>query len=155
MGGYSFPHKDDGGLGLLEETGPLIEVDISAPIDLQEYLAENGLPPFSTRSGYALIDTGAYSSAVDESIFRELEILVVDATDTLTPHGWGRSNMFNAAASFPSLGLYQVPLDLVLGCHIRTQTRAGQDVIMLLGRDILRNFVMVYDGPHSSVTIHR
>ena len=52
-------------------------------------------------------------------------------------------------------GLFEIPLHRVLGCDIRNVTDAGQDIIMLLGRDILRDLVMVYDGPRSNVTIRR
>lgn len=154
MGTFDFPHRPEAA-GSLEDTGPLIEVEITVPIDLQEYLREHGITPCSTRHGYALIDTGAFKSAIERTVFDELEIPVVGFPPTSTPHGEGISESFNAAASFPSISLYNVPLDLVLGAHVRTPTRDGKEIIMLLGRDILRHMVMVYDGPRSHVTLHR
>jgi hypothetical protein len=155
MAEYSFPHIGLDGSGLLEETGPLVAVEITVPLKLKRFLEGQGLAPYSTRSGFALIDTGAGASAIDDSVFAEMEIPSVDSVLTRTPHGLGSSKVYNASASFPSLGLFEMPLHRVLGCDVRNLTDAGQDIIMLPGRDILRNFVVVYDGPRSNVTIHR
>ena len=155
MAEYSFPHVGFDGRGLLEETGPLVAVEITVPLKLKRFLESQGLAPYSARSGFALIDTGAGGSAIDDTVFAEMEIPSVDFEFTRTPHGLAPSLVYNASASFPSLGLFEISLDRVLGCNIRNLTDAGQDIIMLLGRDILRDLVMVYDGPRSSVTIHR
>jgi|SRR6185312_6474522 len=155
MAEYNFPHLGLDGSDLLEETGPLVSVEITVPLKLKRFLEEQGLAPYSTRSGFALIDTGAGGSAIDDSVFAEMEIPSVDSAFTRTPHGLAPSLVYNASASFPSLGLFEIPLHRVLGCDIRNLTDAGQDIIMLLGRDILRDLVMVYDGPRSNVTIRR
>jgi hypothetical protein len=155
MAEYSFPHVGVDGSDLLEESGPLVAVEITVPLKLKRFHEEQGLAPYSTRSGFVLIDTGAGGSAIDDSVFAEMEIPSVDSAFTRTPHGLAPSLVYNASASFPSLGLFEIPLHRVLGCDIRNLTDAGQDIIMLLGRDILRDLVMVYDGPRSNVTIRR
>ena len=60
---------------------------------------------------------------------------------------------YNASASFPSIGVFELSFERIPGCDIRELTGAGQDVIMLLGRDILSNLVFVYDGPNSQISI--
>ena len=139
----------------LSTNGALLHVDITVPVDLQMYLADNGLPPYSVRSGHALIDTGAGISAVDESIFHELEIPPVESESIFTANGVADFKVFNAAASFPELAVYNLSLEDVVGCNIRAQSPLGFDLIMLLGREILRNFVMVYDGPKSRTMLYR
>ena len=153
MAEFSFPHVGFDGESLLEETGPLVAVEVTAPLKLKRYLHAQGLVPYSTRSAFALIDTGAAVSAIDDSIFTEMEILSVDSILTRTPHGTTPLKVFNASASFPSLGIFEMPLDRVLGCDVHDVTDAGQDVIMLIGRDILRHFVFIYDGPNSRISI--
>jgi hypothetical protein len=150
---YSFPHIDFDGRGLLEEAGPLLAVEITAPLELKRYLHRQGLTPYSTRSGFALIDTGAAISSIDESIFDEMEILSVDSVLIRTPHGIAPMKAYNASASFPSIGIFELSFERIPGCDIRELTGAGQDVIMLLGRDILSNLVFVYDGPNSQISI--
>jgi hypothetical protein len=150
---YNFPHIGFDGRGLLEEAGPLLAVEITAPLKLKRYLHRQGLTPYSTRSGFALIDTGAAVSAIDESIFDEMEILSVDSVLIRTPHGIAPMKAYNASASFPSIGIFEMPFERIPGCDIRELTDAGQDVIMLLGRDILSNLVFVYDGPKSQISI--
>lgn len=154
MGSFEFPHSAEGA-GTLEETGPLIEVEIGVPLELQDYLRSEGITPLSTRSGYAIIDTGAYASAIDEEILAELEILPIGFKETTSAHGAALSRLFHAVASFPSISLHNVNLRRVLGAHVRTPTRDGKEIIMLVGRDILRHMVMVYDGPRSHVMLHR
>ena len=62
MAEYSFPHVGVDGSDLLEESGPLVAVEITVPLKLKRFHEEQGLAPYSTRSGFALIDTGAGGS---------------------------------------------------------------------------------------------
>jgi hypothetical protein len=135
--------------------GPLISVTLTAPIQLLSFLEENGLPQFETRSGYALIDTGAQNSVVDAKTLAELDIPAVGTGSFLTTHGIADLPVYNLSATFPDLQTAPLPLEQVAGGLVRNEPLLGKHVIMLLGRDLLEEFVLTYDGPNSTFLLSR
>jgi hypothetical protein len=133
--------------------GPLVPVVITAPLELLDIITERQFPLFATYDGFALIDTGASVSAVDESVFVELNIPYVDTRVHRTPHGLGDLNLYNASVKIPDLKLDRLPLLRVPGGHFRTPTQDGPDIVMLIGRDILRLLRLVYDGSNSRFSV--
>jgi hypothetical protein len=150
---FEFSYSSVAGSDLLYIDGPLIEVLITAPFPLVSYLADNDLPPYAVASGMALVDTGAAVSVVEESAMTTLGIPHIDTISTQTAHGVAEMRRYNSSVSFPGLQLQHVPLMLAPGGFIRTQTTDGGDVVMLLGRDLLRRLNVTYDGPNSRMTI--
>ena len=55
--------------------------------------------------------------------------------------------------SFPTLNIPELKMERVVGCELKWQTTDGKEIIMLLGRDLLRYFLMIYNGPNSTVTL--
>lgn len=152
---YNFFHwSEEHGL-TLTETGPLVAVEVSIPPALKKFLLDKGQPIPPPQTGYALVDTGAFATAVDESVFTALGVQFIDTMPTNTPHGPGTSHVYPATISFPGLEVDELAMERVIGCNLKWQTRQGQEIIMLLGRDLLRHFLMVYNGPGSDVTICR
>ena len=150
---FNFFHwsKDHG--HTLTETGPLVAVEIGVPLALKQHLAEQGLAVPAPQSGFALVDTGAFATAVDESIFTALGVPPIDKVPTGTPHGAGRSNVYPASVTFPGMNVTDMPMERVIGCQLRWKTREDKEIIMLLGRDLLQYFLLVYNGPSSDVTL--
>jgi hypothetical protein len=58
----------------LEKSGPIIPVTIAVPKALQEHLSANGKDVPQPIRGMALIDTGAFATAVDIAVFEKLGI---------------------------------------------------------------------------------
>ena len=137
----------------LQASGPIIPVTIAVPKAMQEFLASSGkdIPP--AVQGMALIDTGAFATAVDTAVFKRLGISAIDKIDTSTPHGPGNSDVYPASITFPALKLTDLEMERVIGCHLQWPGEKDSDVLMLLGRDLLKNFLMVYNGVYSDVTI--
>jgi len=137
----------------LQETGPLVAVEIGIPDILKKHLAEKGeaIPP--PLSGYALVDTGAFATAVDDSIFTSLGIPPIDQIPTGTAHGEGKSNVYPASVSFPGMNVKELPMERVVGCKLKWKTNDDKEIIMLLGRDLLRWFLLIYNGLNSDVTL--
>jgi hypothetical protein len=150
---FEFRYSSDLESNLLFAEGPLVRVSITAPTRLIDILHERQMPPYAVLHGLALIDTGAAVSAVDVSVFEELDIPAVDTMLTRTPHGLADLNLYNASACLTDLAMDRVPLDRVPGGHFRSPTESGPDVIMLLGRDVLRQLKFTYDGPKSRITL--
>lgn len=135
----------------LTESGPLISVEISVPLALRTHLSEEGLPIPPPQAGFALIDTGAFATAVDQSIFDVLGVPPIDKITTTTPHGVSESPVYPATVSFPALQLTEMPMERVVGCNLKWQNVEGKEVIMLLGRDLLQYFLLVYNGKSADI----
>jgi len=141
------------GIDALLLDGPLLRAEITVPLQFVRYLHKNHLPAYSVVQGIAQIDTGAAVSAVDASIFSELDIPPVNREMIQTAHGLFELDCYNASVSFPQLDLPAMELALVPGGHIRARVSSGPDMIMLIGRDLLQHFTFTYDGPNARFTI--
>jgi hypothetical protein len=138
--------------GTLTADGPLIPVEVGVPAALEQWLAKNHLPIPAPVAGVALIDTGAGMSGVHEPILQQLNIPAVDSIQIATPSGGGRGSVYQAGVAFPAINVtgYQVR---IVGNQLNWTTTDGRSVIMLLGRDILYQFLIVYNGKVNSVTL--
>ena len=135
----------------LTASGPLVSVEISIPAALKTYLSEKGLAIPPPQSGFALIDTGAFATAVDQSVFDALGIAPIDKIKTSTPHGAAESPVYPATVTFPGLGLSEMPMERVIGCNLKWQSAEGKEILMLLGRDLLQHFLLVYNGKSADI----
>jgi hypothetical protein len=137
----------------LAEDGPLIPVEVNVPAVLEEWLVKNNIAIPQPVSGYALIDTGASISAIHEPILNQLGILPIDSIPISTPSGAGRSFIYPTKVSFPALGVVGYSLSRVVGSDLNWLTPDGRTVVMLLGRDLLRFFLLVYNGQRNTITL--
>lgn len=44
-------------------------------------------------------------------------------------------------------------MERVVGCNLRWTTPDGKQILVLLGRDILKYFLLVYNGKLSAITL--
>jgi hypothetical protein len=137
----------------LNETGPLVSVEIAIPTALKQHFSEKGIAIPPAVSGFALVDTGAFATAVDESVFASLGVSHIDEIATDTAHGPGTSRVYPANLSFPGMNVTDMPMERVVGSKLKWKTRDGREIIMLMGRDLLQYFLLVYNGPSSDVTL--
>jgi len=138
------------GTDLLLFDGPLVEVEITGPIPMLRFREKHGLTPFPVARGLALLDTGAAVSAVDVSVFNELEIPSVTSEIVRTAHGLSELDRYNASVRFTQLDNHSQPLDLVMGGHFGYELSDGRALIMLVGRDLLQRGELRYNGPNAS-----
>jgi len=137
----------------LTRDGPIIPVEVSMPTALEEFCSKKGysIPP--TQSGYALIDTGASATSMDESVLQQLSILPIDCISCSSTTSTERSFVYSTRISLPSLTLKDISLARVIGCKLKWKTTDGKEIIMLLGRDLLQHMVMIYNGKAWNVTL--
>jgi hypothetical protein len=135
----------------LEDSGPIIPVTIGIPTALEEFCVEKGyqIPP--AVSGYALIDTGASASAVHEQLLMDMGVQPIDSIPNQTAHGAGRSFVYPAKVAFPALNVENYRFDRLMGSQLNWKTKDGKQIIMLLGRDILKYMLLVYNGLSSDI----
>jgi predicted aspartyl protease len=148
---FNFYHWSKSHGYTLTDSGPLVSVEISIPTALKEHLSAKGLPIPAPQSGFALIDTGAFATAVDQTIFDALSVSPIDKIKTSTPHGEAESPVYPATVTFPGLALTEMPMERIIGCNLKWQNVEGKEIIMLLGRDLLQYFLMVYNGKSADI----
>ena len=150
---FDFFHWDKDKGYTLTETGALLQVTIGLPTALEQYCLKANIAIPAPISGYALIDTGASASAVHEEIFTDFGVQPIDHIPMSTPHTKDvYSFIYPAKLQFPGLSLASVPVRVV-GCDLKWTTFDGREIIMLMGRDLLCSFLMVYNGVQSDVSL--
>jgi len=150
---FDFLHWVEEAGDYLHDTGPLVQVVISMPAALEEYFTKRGIEIPAPVSGWALIDTGASSTAVHEPILEQLSLIPIDSIPTATPDGTGRSFVYPVKVTFPSIQVTDYRMDRVIGSQLNWKTFDNREIIMLLGRDLLRFFLMIYNGRSSAITL--
>lgn len=124
----------------LHFTGPLVQATLALPDSVQSAAA--GKPP-QTVQGMALFDTGASHTFVDQKSATNLGLPIVGRGNmTSASHANIQSPMFAGKLIAPSLNLN---LEQALGANL-----ASQGLIALIGRDVLRLGILVYNGVDGS-----
>ena len=125
---FNFFHYSKAHGKTLNKTGPVVSVEVGIPAALKQFLGEKGLPIPPAVPGLALVDTGAFATAIDESIFSQLGCtmqtdMTLSRPDGTPITGWeewtrpkrdyqwapGRSAMELAKAWFPGDRLHPPP----------------------------------------------
>jgi hypothetical protein len=129
--------------------GPHIEIIISTSRPELEEGRAIGLE-FQELSVHALIDTGAALTVINPQIANTCKLLQTDWNDITTVGGnAGKYPAYAAAISFPGTDLPRFDVIRVVACPIIKQPFFS----CLIGRDILRKWVMKYDGPNGELEI--
>ena len=137
--------------------GPGIAVDIGFdPGVLAQVAAGSPVqPPAATgnpnvRQVLALIDTGALDSCIDDVIAQQLQLPIVNRQKVAGVGGTHTLNVYLAYIAIPLLGTVQA------GMFVGAQLAAGgQSHGALIGRTLLSDTLLVYDGRSGSVKLAR
>jgi len=134
--------------GRLVNGGPTIPVTVSLVREHVDHLAKEGKPVPNAVTGLALIDTGATLCMVDVSILEELGVPPSGIENIIGATGQGKHPTYPASLSFPGTPIPPIAFTNFIGSNLKD---AG--IIALLVRNILRDFVMVYNGPGGFVSL--
>ena len=133
---------------ILQRKGPVVPVEVHPPNSLMKYLSDQKLPLPQPATGYALFDTGASMTCVDNAIIQSLGVQSVGEGKVFTPSGEALQSLYPSKLVFPTLSSMEVNFNSVFGAQLKFQ-----NIIALIGRDVLRNMVLTYNGPGGFVTI--
>jgi predicted aspartyl protease len=129
--------------------GPVIDILISAPLPEMEAGRAIGLD-FKQLQIKALIDTGAALTVINPQVASTCKLPQTDWSRIATVGGGGGVYPgYAAAISFPGTHLPNLKVVRVVASHIMGQPFFS----CLIGRDILRNWLLVYDGPNGELEI--
>lgn len=131
----------------LQFDGPLLEIEVRVSTAFESVLTSRNMPIPNPRRGLAILDTGASVSAIQSTVLSSLGIPSAGNTPVVSAAGRLRTSRFDIRISFPAL---QLPLrDLnVLGVNL-----GNNRVIALIGRDIMRDWIMHYNGPAGTCSL--
>jgi hypothetical protein len=127
----------------LTQNGPTLWIEIEA------YPPPPNSPRAITRIP-ALIDTGANLNAIDDAWARQFQLPIVDQASVSGISGPVTLNVYFARIRIDALGISQ--LGRFTGVHLQS---GGQSHMALLGRELLKDCHLAYDGPTGSVVISR
>jgi hypothetical protein len=101
-----------------------------------------------TQNVLALINTGAGESCIDEALAQQLQLPLVDTGQVSGIGGSTTVNVYLAHIVLP--GLTTTQYGRFAGVHLA----AGQQVHrVLIGRSLLRDTILIYDGQSGSVKL--
>ncbi len=122
--------------------GPTVQTIVS-PFELPEKPED-----LQFRSVFSLLDTGASHSMIDFALAKELNLIPVDKVKIAGVAGAQDHLVFLARILVNQLDIEQY--GQFVGANLRD---GGQEHDVLLGRDFLKNTIMIYDGIRAQVTI--
>lgn len=131
----------------LHLAGPIIEVIIVPPQPVIEDLKAKGLA-LPGQKAIALIDTGATCTCIDKTIAQALKLVSHDIKRVQTAGGEDMQCLYDAGVILP-LAQKNIFVVQVLEAKLEKQPYK-----VLLGRDVLRNCTLVYNGWDNSYTLH-
>ena len=135
---------------ILQRTGPLLEVKISVTPEHQKKLAEQGTSPPEAIQGFALIDTGASITAVDEGVCEQLGLTPTGRVKLHHATGTEDRSCYPIQIFFPGTALPPMGNPQAVSCKLE----GGQPRLLLLfGRDLLSRMRMVYHGPAGRIEL--
>jgi predicted aspartyl protease len=139
----------------LVASGPAIIVDIGFDPAILVQVAAGGpvqpMPPpgvLNVNRVLALIDTGATQSCIDEALAQQLQLPLVNQQNAAGVGGVHVLNVYLAYIALPLLGHLQA--GLFIGAQL---SAGGMPHRALIGRTLLADTLMVYDGRTGSVKL--
>jgi len=128
---------------LLVRYGPSLEVTV-------RHYSQGDITPISEDAitVWALVDTGAGESCIDDVLARKLRLPVTDRRKIAGASGPSWHDVYMGEIYIPATG--NTIIGPFTGVHL---IKGGQQHGVLLGRTFLNNKVMIYDGVNGTVRI--
>jgi predicted aspartyl protease len=127
--------------------GPLLQAEAHVPDAVAKKLSEESKAIPQSQTGGALIDTGASICCIDEAAATALGLQPIDQIQMCGVAGSKMHNVYIAKVSFPGTPLGSMEWRLVGG------DLKEQKLLLLIGRDILRQCIFIYNGHLGIATI--
>lgn len=133
------------GLGL-HQLGPMVQVTLSLTDDHRQVLSDSGEVLPAPVPGYALIDTGAGATCFDQEAAQKAKLTVAGSTHMASATGSEIVPVYTGQLKIA--GFTNITAEAALGAKLE-----ALGLIALIGRDVLANCILVYNGPESAFTL--
>ncbi|MGC8544281.1 MAG: aspartyl protease family protein [Vulcanisaeta sp.] len=138
---------------VLKINGPMIVIDIEPAGVIQSFAQSRGVTLNNVRNVAALIDTGASITAVDKGVLNKLGYPPYGTINLTTAGGTAAVPMYlvklTLFSNVPSV-IARIVLDNI---SVAAVDLATQQYKALIGRDVLRNILLIYDGAAGQITV--
>lgn len=132
----------------LQNDGPILEVHFCIPQQLEQQYIAQGIPIPAPVIVKALIDTGAFSCVVQDTIPQKLGLAPVGATTITTPSSQAHPcNAYFMRMIIPTHNNLSYE-GVFIGAPLQ-----GQSIECLIGRDLLSNGILIYLGNNNQFTL--
>ncbi len=130
----------------LQQRGPIVQVNVSLEQSFAQGLLSQGKPIPPAESGFALIDTGASHTCIDDEVAKRLNLPVIDV-----------AMMTSASHTATQQSIYPVQIDIIGMVGIASPRTMGanlapQGLLLLIGRDVLMHGLLIYNGATGQIT---
>jgi len=127
---------------MLQRQGPVLQVEVSIPEALAKSYVQDGKPIPPPLIGFALIDTGASITGVDLGKLTTLGLTPISVADIGTPSGpSNKMGVYACQIAFPGTPIPTRQFNTVTGSQLEPM-----GYLALIGRDVLSDFQLVYNG---------
>ena len=132
----------------LRQLGPIVQVTLSLTDDHRQALADLGEVLPAPVKGYAMIDTGAGATCFDQEAAQKAKLAV--AGNTHMTSATGREIVPVYTGRLKVADFTNITAAAALGVKLETPR-----LIALIGRDVLANCILVYNGPENAFSLSR
>jgi hypothetical protein len=139
----------------LSVMGAIVPIEIHIPSQLAQVLTDAGQPLPNCAKGIALIDSGATSTCVHESILTGLNLHPVGVMACGTANGPALRSVYPVRLVLPTMSV-TVDNTQSVGVDLTGQqalTVPPEPIIALIGRNLLQQWVFTYNGPGGFWTV--
>lgn len=140
--------------GPLIQVGAVFHIEVHVPPQIAQALSDQGKPIPAPVPGMGLIDTGATLTAVHQPALQSLGLNPVSTVELGTANGRVTQSMYPARIVIPTKGrVVDMPVVGVDLSGQQIQIDPPQPLIVLIGRDLLASWVMIWNGPSGCWTV--
>lgn len=132
----------------LQQRGPVVQVTVTLAEAMVTALTQQGKPTPQPVSGWAMLDTGASNTCIDDEEAQRMNLPVI-----------GVGSMTSASHAKTPSNIDPIQIE-VTGFPIRFQSPRTmgaalkeQGLLLLIGRDLLMHSVLIYNGATGQITL--
>jgi len=142
------PANNQADPALLTLAGAVLPIEIHVPPVIAQVLVDRGDPVPAPITGLAIIDTGATLTCVHEPVLQQLGLNPTGIVHSGTASGPVQQSQYPARLISPDQGwTFDVTATGVNLTGQQVPTSPPQPLIALIGRDLLQNCVLIWNGP--------
>jgi predicted aspartyl protease len=128
--------------------GPVLQVNITVISSIAQQAVKQGTVLPSPVSGFALIDTGASTTCIDDTVAQKIGAPVIDKVNMCSAsHANTDANVYPIHFEIPGANIH-IDAPRCMGAALQSQ-----GLIMLIGRDVLANCTLHYNGVSGEFTL--
>lgn len=142
-------------LPFIEEAGPLLNAVVTLSAPRLEAMQKAGLPIPAAVTIRALVDTGASCTCVDPGVFLALGLSPVGSVSVITPSTGNtphQASQYDIGLMIPPSRTDHQPL-IFPTLAVTESALTHQGIQALIGRDILRDCILEYNGSTGTFTL--